>query len=167
MKFKFGVLFFLLTLSTSLAYADVVEGSASTNSGRHYGLGFASMSTGVGNSTMLTGWIPFKPSMGIQAYLGVPTTAGSFNFLAGGAFKATIAGNSQAAIHVGGNLLLGALASNFTVAFGGLAGAHFTVAPSVLLSVDGGPQLTIVGGTANFSLGALSSLLGASLIFLF
>ena len=173
MKAKFSILIVSIAIFTSVftssfisaAQAEVVEGSSSN--GKHYGLGFASVTTGIGNSTMLTGWIPFKPSMGIQAYLGIPTTAGSFNFLAGGAFKATVAGNSQAAIHVGGNLLMGALMSNFAVVFGGLAGAHFNIAPSVLFSVDGGPQLQIVGGTANFSLGAFSSLLGASLIFLF
>jgi hypothetical protein len=164
MKANLSILAVLFIIFTSAAHAEPSEGGFG---GKRHGLGFASISTGVGNSTVLTGWIPFKPSMGIQAYLGIPTTAGSFNFLAGGAFKATVAGNSQAAIHVGGNLLMGAVASNFTVAFGGLAGAHFNIAPSVLFSVDGGPQLTIIGGTANFSLGALSSLLGASLMFLF
>jgi len=153
--------------SASPAPVSVAPSSSANSSGKHFGLGFASVYTAGGDSTMLTAWVPLKRALGIQLYLGVPGTLGGLNFLTGAAFKGTIAGNSVAAIHLGVNLLLGSINQSFTMGFGGLVGAHFTVAPSVLFAVDGGPQIGVNNGKANFSLGALSSLLGASLMYLF
>jgi len=134
---------------------------------RHYGLGLASMNFGGGSAAMITGWIPYKSSMGFQPYFGIPSTTGGFSFLAGSAFKVTVSGNSQAAFHLGCDLVLGSLMSKFSVGFGGLLGVHYAPAQGLLFSIDGGPQFTIFDGATNFSVGALSGLLGASLIYLF
>jgi opacity protein-like surface antigen len=160
MKTSFIVVLISFLIS-SVQAAELVEGKG------RFGLGLASITTGVGNSTVLTGWIPLKQSMGFQPYLGIPSTAGSFSFITGTAFKVTVAGNSQAAFHLGGNVLLGSTSNLFYLGLGGLIGVHYAPAQSVLLSVDGGPQLSLLDGNANFSMGALSSVLGASLIFLF
>ena len=169
MKFTPTLIVTILILLMSSAQASEYGGSTETTQSdwHRFGVGLASLSTGAGNETALTGWIPLKQSMGIQPYFAIPATTGSFNFLAGGAFKKTVHGNSSAALHLGADLLFGSLNSNFTMIFGGLFGAHFILAPSMILAIDGGPQLTFSGGNANFSIGAVSSLLGASLIYFF
>lgn len=133
------------------------------------GLGVATVNVGTaGAQTLITGWIPLKSSsMGIQPYLGIFGTTGSFNFLAGAAFKATIAGGASTGLHIGGDVLLGSVASEFVGTFGGIFGFHYAFHPQVFLHVDAGPQVSVAAGTANFTLGGVSSLLGASLIYLF
>jgi hypothetical protein len=147
--------------------APVVQSHArSGNPDDSYGLGVASFG-GAGGATSITGWIPLKERSGIQVFLGIPTTNGNFNFSAGGAYKATTNGTSMNGFHIGGNLLLGSNAGNFTVQTGGLLGIHFAPAHSMLFAFDGGPQLTIVSSTADFSFDTFSTMLGASLIYFF
>ena len=160
MKIKITVIISLLTILISTAQA--IELKSTTD----FGLGLASVTTGAGgNSTLITAWIPIKSTMGIQPYFGVLGTSGSFNFLAGGAFKATVAGTGSTGLHIGGDVLLGSVASTFVATFGGIFGIHFAVHQSVMLSVEGGPQLGIAGGNTDFTIQSVSSLLGLSLIY--
>jgi hypothetical protein len=140
--------------------------SHSGNPDKSFGLGVASFG-GSGGGTSITGWIPLQDRAGVQVFLGIPNTAVNFNFSAGGAYKLTTHGTSSNGFHIGGNVLMGSTGGNFTVQPGGLVGIHFTPAHSMLLAFDGGPQLTITDGEADFSLDAFSAQLGASLIYFF
>ena len=157
--------FLVLSLLFSLNIQAMAE-SKSGHPAHDFGLGVSSFG-GSGGTTSLTGWIPLQERAGIQLFLGIPTTTGNFNFSGGGAYKVTTHGNASNGFHLGGNVLMGSTAGNFTVQTGGLIGLHFSPASSMLLAFDGGPQLSIVSGNANFSLNTFSAQLGASLIYFF
>ncbi len=149
--------------------ASAQTASSHSHSGspeNNYGLGVASFG-GSGGATSITGWIPLQDRAGIQVFLGIPNTAGDFNFSAGGAYKMTTHGSASNGFHIGGNVLMGSTAGSFALQAGGLLGLHFTPAHSMLLAFDGGPQLGIVNSNADFSLDAFSAQLGASLIYFF
>lgn len=143
------------------------SGAAQAADGKGMGLGLASIGTIGGTSSMISGWIPLSATAALQPYLGIPSTTGNFNFLAGSALKVNVAGTSAAGFHIGGDVLLGSISGNFTAIFGGLMGVHFNVAPSVMIAADGGPQLAISSGSTDFSLGGFSGILGASIMYLF
>jgi hypothetical protein len=126
-------------------------------------LGLAS----IAGDTAITGWIPLKGQMGFQPYLAIPKTTGSFDFLAGSAIKNTVKGSFENGFHLGGNVLLGSVAKNFTVLVGGLIGVHFSPAQNVLIAFDGGPQLSLIDGNADFSIGAVSPMLGLNILYFF
>ncbi|MBU6154381.1 MAG: hypothetical protein KGP28_08790 [Bdellovibrionales bacterium] len=157
-----------LAAPRSVASADHTKGSPASGSPEHdFGLGFASFGAGVLASTAISAWIPINHNMGVQTYLSIPTTSGNFNFYAGGAYKYTISGTAHSGFHIGGDILLGATAGEFTLLGGGLIGLHFSPAQSVVFSVDGGPQVSLVASKADFLLSGLSGILGASLIYFF
>lgn len=171
---KMIVLFLLVFGSTSSSFAASAPASSEFSK---FGLGVASL----GGNSVITGWIPLGGSAGIQPYFSIPTTRGGFNFSAGGAFKTTIVGNYNSGFHLGGDVLLGntstasvdpltglpTSSSTFTASFGGLLGVHYRPVSSILVQFDAGPQLNIAGGSADFGIGAFSTLLGASVIYSF
>lgn len=110
----------------------------------------------------------------LQALFAIPATS-PFNL--GGAlfYKRTVKEHRGAGFHLGGGLGVGLLdtiasGSALGVSLNGLAGFHFTLsgAPAVSIHVDAGPSLSLAttspATTANFQVGALSPLLGLSLV---
>jgi hypothetical protein len=157
------ILTLLLILPSLTTHAAPRAGSPEHD----FGLGFASFGAGLVATSAISAWIPINHTTGVQTYLSIPTTSGNFNFYAGGAYKATLEGTAQTGFHIGGDLLFGATAGEFTLLAGGLMGIHYTPAPALLFAFDGGPQISMIKSQADFSMGGLSGILGASLIYFF
>jgi hypothetical protein len=151
----------------SVASADHQKGSSGGSPEHDFGLGLASFGAGLAASTAISAWIPINHTMGVQAYLSIPTTSGNFNFYTGGAYKYTLSGNATTGFHIGGDLLLGATGGEFSLLGGGLMGVHFSPSQSIVFAVDGGPQVSLVASKADFLMSGFSGLLGASLIYFF
>jgi hypothetical protein len=148
--------------------------SLGMDSSYRYGLGYSAATSLTGSATSVTGLIELRGGNMIQGYLSVPSTS-PFEFTVGANFKHTIAESQNAGFHIGGGAILGTLAggakggSAFALGLDGIAGIHFSLAGAshVQIHLDGGPCLNIIDGNSNFSIGALSGLLGASVIYMF
>ena len=110
----------------------------------------------------------------IQANLAIEGVNSNFVFSVGGAYKFTVAGNNRAGFHVGPGISLGTQAlatgrggTKFGFAVVGMFGGHYTLFERLLLSVDGGPILTVVDGTVDFQVKPMGSLLGVGIHYLF
>lgn len=107
----------------------------------------------------------------LQTIFTINGTRGNFYFAVGGIYKFTIAGNARAGFHVGPGVTLGTVPTGTGSEFGfslvGLAGGHFTLFERLILSVDGGPQLSVVDGNTDFRLKPMGELLGLSVHYLF
>ncbi|MDN5871083.1 MAG: hypothetical protein L0H73_10260 [Nitrococcus sp.] len=102
-----------------------------------------------------------------QVFFGVYNTNDSLSFSIGGAYKFTVWGDQYAGLHVGPGIAMGTANDNFLFSAFGLAGFHYTIFDSVMLSLDGGPILTLVNDEVNFSLEPTGNLLGLSIHYLF
>ncbi|MCM2324426.1 MAG: hypothetical protein NDJ90_14300 [Oligoflexia bacterium] len=139
-----------------------------------FGLGVASASQLTGAQSSLTGVMELDPNTTIQALLSMPSTS-PFEFSLGGLFKYTVAGSPNVGFHIGGGLTLGALSnpvtgdSAFALGIAGIGGLHFPLTSSrqVMLHLDGGPAFSLIDGEADFAIGALSGLLGVSVLYMF
>lgn len=177
------------------AESVMTSDSGSSKRGMSFGLGLATTQNLVssatlvlaGSTTALSGLLDIGGGNVVQANVGIGSTSGGFSFGVSGFFKHTLFGGKSAGFHAGGGLGLGTMGSGsslasvasataattsktvFVVGLAGLAGVHamFPGSDDVLLSVDGGPLLTIVDGSANFMMGGLSSALGFSVHYLF
>jgi hypothetical protein len=156
-----------------------VSRSAPTKSSSNdmkFGVGLTAYG-GSSTSGGLSGLIEIDDKMAVQPFLGLGYGAVTgFSFGLGGMFKYTLVGGRDAGLHVGGGLSLGAGGAAGAMQFlmnlyVPNAGIHFTVADRVRLSLDGGITVSINagGGTAGagVGLGPLSSLLGASVHYMF
>lgn len=107
----------------------------------------------------------------LQTIFTINGTRGNFYFAVGGIYKFTVAGNARAGFHVGPGVTLGTVPTGTESKFGfslvGLAGGHFTLFERLILSVDGGPQLSVVDGNTDFRLKPMGELLGLSVHYLF
>jgi hypothetical protein len=139
-----------------------------------YSLGVSSISPAGGGNGALTGFINFTNLDAVQLFLAIPGTTGGFSFGVGGLYKHTLWGNSSHGLHVGGGAGLGTVAGNFAMNLDAIAGVHYTL-PNTTVSFhfDGGAVFSLVsaggttggGTTTNFSIGALSNILGASVVY--
>lgn len=149
--------------------------SAPQSGGGSFGLGLTTF-TAFGGTGAISALIPVGSNV-IQTTLGLGTSGG-FSIAASGLFKATVAGNSDTGLHLGGGLGLGVGSSGsvtvagFTVAggggasfslmLGGVIGLHHElVANKIAMSFDAGPVITVLPGVA-FSIAPLSTLAGFS-----
>jgi hypothetical protein len=59
--------------------------------------------------------------------------------------------------------------TGFALSFAAIGGLHFPISNSekVMVHLDGGPVFTLVDGHSSFQIGALSELLGLSVVYLF
>jgi hypothetical protein len=107
----------------------------------------------------------------IQAMMNLRSVSGDVEFSVGGAYKFTVAGTNRAGFHIGPGLSLGTVAaggeSNFAFAIVGMFGGHYTLFERLLLSVDGGPILSVVDGNVDFGIAPMGTLLGLSIHYLF
>ncbi|MDN5850548.1 MAG: hypothetical protein L0H63_13080 [Nitrococcus sp.] len=102
-----------------------------------------------------------------QAFFGVYNTNDGLSFSIGGAYKFTVLGDQKSGLHIGPGLAMGTVNDKFLFSAFGLAGFHYTVFDRVMLSVDGGPILTLVDDEVDFSLEPAGNLLGLSIHYLF
>lgn len=139
------------------------------------GLGLAAVENLTLSSTALTGVYQLSQENLIQAFFAMDSTSPLGRFNLAGLFKHGLYGNEDIGIHVGAGAGIGNAPSPKTgqgsVAFTlvGIAGLHFPVpgAPRINVHLDGGPQLAIIDGNANFAIKALSPALGLSVFYLF
>lgn len=103
----------------------------------------------------------------IQAFLGVQNTRGNFDFGLGGMYKFTLSGDRRAGFHLGPGFAVGTVGDDFAFSIYGMVGAHFTLFERLLLSVDGGPMLSVIDGDANFRMRAMGETLGLGIHYLF
>jgi hypothetical protein len=138
---------------------------------KRLGLGFQTLSAG---NPALSAMMDVGPSSSLQLLVGINNTHGYFGFDAGGVFRSALMGTANAGVHGGADLVLGTVAgttggSAFAIAFGPLAGVHFTVPnlSSLLVTLDGGAQFAFNDGNFDFSLGGLSPALGLGVHYFF
>jgi hypothetical protein len=141
-----------------------------------YGVGFATANHLTFTDTSVTGWLELGDGNAIQAFAALGGVD-PFAFGIGGLFKRTVIGTQASGVHFGGGVGIGTTAgggtssanSNFTFALSGVAGFHFIVPNTerILINLDGGPTMTIVDDDVDFTVGALSPVLGLSVLFLF
>lgn len=143
--------------------------------------------TSLGNGG-ISGMLDLGSRQNLQAYAGIQGVSGAFQFTVGGIYRMGIFGTRANGFHIGGGVelgtTLGTTTTNTTTTVAGidvtvpttttgavffakflpLAGIHFSLSgvEALTFSVDAGPQLSIVDGNADFSMGPLSGLLGAS-----
>jgi len=140
-------------------------------------------------ATAFTGIMELDSKNLIQAYFAVPSSS-PFQFSLAGAYKHTLAEHGSAGLHVGGGLGFGitsksaaalignslaeafggtgsSSATDFYVSFAGIGGIHmpFPGTSNVMIHFDAGPVLHIQSGANDFNIGALSGLLGASIVY--
>lgn len=167
------------TIRPSAPMTDTVTSTQSAASTGEYGLGMG-LSTARNltfTETALTGWMDLGDGNAIQAFAALGGID-PFVFGVGGLFKRTVLGSEQSGLHLGGGLGIGTVAgvgatggatSNFAFALNGIAGFHFIVPNTerMLISLDGGPAMTIIDDNIDVTMGAIGSLLGLSVIYLF
>jgi hypothetical protein len=134
------------------------------------GLGFASVEGLTGTATSVTGWLELDSVNSIQAFFGVPTTS-PFQFSLGGLYHHNVASKGSASFHVGGGFaagILGAGKADFALSLIANMGIRYQLQDApVFVSLDGGPGFSLVNGNSDFSIGAHSGILGASVVYVF
>jgi hypothetical protein len=169
------------TSSTTEAHSVTYHQSAPERdrSGGVLGVGFSTLTGAVPSATgaaALTATYELTDKDLVQALFSIPSTS---PFQLGGAafYKRTLFGNHETGFHAGAGFGLGAVNSGGVTAFAfniaGLAGFHFSIPglSQVRFHLDGGPsfnfQGTSFGSSSQFQLSALSSALGASVVYIF
>lgn len=127
----------------------------------------------------LTGILQITHLDAIQLFLGIGATSPGFSFGVGGVYKRTLMGGESAGFHLGGGFGLGTLgqasgtgsATDFTMTIPAVVGVHFKVPNTgVAFHFDGGAAFSLLAATStdvNFSVGQLSRLMGASVVYEF
>lgn len=142
----------------------------SDEGGTEFSVGYSAILRATGADSSGTLLMRLTPVDALQFHLSVPSTS-PFQFTVVSQYKRTITQSQNAGFHIGGGLGLGSLRvgveNGFALSVNGLAGIHFRLAdaPKVQFHVDGGPVLSVIDGDANFTIGALSGLLGLSIIY--
>jgi hypothetical protein len=163
----------------SLACAPAMAASRTVaSSGSLTALGFADTSNiSVGQS--LSAMFSINQNW-LQTFLTITQTKDAFTFGLGGIYKFTVAGDRHMGFHVGPGFAVGTVPASsvagatsgtsktkFAFSIYGLAGAHYTIFDRLILSVDGGPMVNVIDGTADFSMKPMGQLLGLGLHYLF
>ncbi|MGE0616477.1 MAG: hypothetical protein AB7P04_12655 [Bacteriovoracia bacterium] len=175
----FTVLFGLTAavFASGNALAAEKKGSSTTSSMESFrssssapwGLGLTTTLNGMSG---ISGWIPFGEGMqGLQLGFGIQTTS-PFTFALGAAYKSTLAGTRQTGFHIGGGIALGTGGNGlggtqFNIGISGILGVHYSPVEAFQMSFDAGPTVTIAGGSASFGMGALSTLAGFTVMYMF
>ena len=160
-----------VTESEAISQTPVTEKSYSAVA-IPFGLGVGAVSKLTGTDTALVAQFDFSSANSVQAFAGIGGTS-PFSFGLGGLFKRTIKTFSLGGFHLGGGLGLGSgqtlKGSAFFFSVAAIGGFHFSLpgVDRIQISVDAGPVLNVLDGTANLTLGGLSSALGLSLVYLF
>lgn len=135
-----------------------------------WGFGVATAPAVTETTTAVTAYIHLDERQVVQAYFGIERT-NPFNFGVGALYKRIVAGNQAGGLHIGGGGGVGSRAtpSTFFFRLTGVAGIHFELPGirNVLIQADAGPSFLASSGNNSFSVGALSPLLGLSLVYLF
>lgn len=140
-----------------------------------YGVGLATSARVTGSDTALSPVLMLGDPLIIQGYLSLDSTS-PFIFGIGGILKYTMMGTAAAGLHLGGGIGLGTVVSatnpttnSFFFSALGNIGLHFKIGSDdkILVSFDSGPGIAIANDTTNFTMGAYSNLLGASIHYLF
>lgn len=147
--------------------ASAAESAPYSFSGQKWGLGVASAGDFTGGTSSLTALLKLSGEDAIQFHFTIPSTS-PFQITAGGIYKHVIAESQNAALHLGGGAMLGSLQNDFALSVAGVLGLsfHFSDIPRVQFHLDGGPMVTVLNGDTNFSVGALSSFLGLSVLYM-
>jgi len=135
------------------------------------GLGFGSVQGLTGTATSVSGWLELDSNNSVQAFFGIPSTS-PFQFSLGGLYHHNVASRGSASFHVGGGFAAGLLGAgrntDFALSLVANAGIRYQLQDSpVFVSLDGGPGFSLLNGNSDFSIGAHSGLLGASVIYVF
>ncbi len=122
----------------------------------------------------LSGMLQLENDDIIQGHLSLPSTD-PFNFGVLGMYKHTVAKSGIAGFHIGGSFGIASLkssaaaepAAGFSVGF--IGGFHFQLPnlSQILIHLDGGATLNIVGSSSSLEVGALSPAMGASILYAF
>jgi hypothetical protein len=174
MKKLFFAFLFALTLSFIATGAQAATGRSSDLT---FGAGVSSITPIAGGGASLSGLLGFTPMDSVQILVAMPGVNGTFRFGVAGLYKRVILGDSASGFHAGGGVGLGTTGS-FGMGLYGLGGIHHGLSQRITLSFDGGATFGIASTTAtapatgtttqaDFSLGAFSSMLGASIHYLF
>lgn len=143
-----------------------------------FGLGFATFNNPVSGfsatSTAASAWLELGGPSSLQILFSINSTSPAFTFGAGAAYRYTLAGNHAEGFHIGAGAVLGTAQGGFgDTVFGaniyGLMGFHFHIpgVSHVMVSFDGGPAVHIASGNTQFTVAALSPLLGLSVHYMF
>jgi hypothetical protein len=174
---------FTVALSFAAAGAQAASSSSRTSSGSgssselSFGAGVSSIAPIPGGGTSVSGLLNFTPLDSVQILLSMPGVQGTFKFGVEGLYKRVILGDTASGFHVGGGLGLGTTGT-FAMGIVALGGIHHNLSSHIALAFDGGATfgITSVAATApatgsssqaDFGIGSLSSILGASIHYLF
>ena len=147
------------------------QSQTSSTSSKQVGLGLSTNTPGLPSvtSSALSGWIHLGTGKALQLTFGVGGTSPKFSMGLGSYYKYTLAASGNTGFHIGGGFGLGSILGKFFFGVGPVAGIHFFFPglDHLLINMDAGATLTVVDGTVNFLTGNLSSILGASIHYLF
>lgn len=103
----------------------------------------------------------------LQTFLGLHRTHGMFEFGAGGAYKVTLHGDRRTGLHFGPGLSVGTASrgpkTKFAFSAFGLVGGHHTLFERLIVSVDGGPIMTVLNGDVDLGIKPAGNMLGLAI----
>lgn len=162
----FAISLFVLALS---APAFAAPRSIASNGSSMTALGIADTSN-VSVSQSISAMFSMNRNW-LQTFMTIDRTQGTFVFGLGGIYKFTVAGDARTGFHVGPGFAIGTVPVNgkskFAFSIFGMAGAHYTLFNNLILSVDGGPMVSVVDGDANFQMKPMGETLGLGIHYLF
>jgi hypothetical protein len=163
----------LAKVSTLAPDAPSADESRSPAEGKpRFGLGLASVSGLTQTQTAITGWFELDRKNAFQGFIGFGGTS-PVQIMGAALFKHLLAESGNAGFHLGGGFGIGATSAAASTAFGltvtGVMGVRYSLGENsrTILQFDGGPLFSLVGSSSNFTIGALSANLGASIIYNF
>ncbi len=156
-------------LKTSQSQAQMVNTPSSGS--KQVGLGLSTSSPGLPSQSFsaLSAWMRLNQGQALQLTLGLGATSPKLTLGFAGYYKFTLFAGGNAGFHVGAGAGLGSVVGKFFFSLAPIAGIHFFFPglDRVLFNLDTGATLSVTDGTANFQAGALSSLLGLSVHYIF
>lgn len=149
--------------------AEISRHQSSPVSGKPWALGVFD-STNVTNGQSLSALFATEKDW-VQTFAGINHVKNHVEFVLGGIYKFTVAGDRRAGFHIGPGFSLGSFdlgrEGKFGASIFGAAGGHYTLFDRLILSVDAGPILTIISDNTDFRLSPFGDTLGLSLHYLF
>jgi len=160
--------------SRSTAAAPAAPSRQQANVRFGFGVSTLHNTSPTGFSTSLTGILEINDLNMIQFTLNFPSVS-PFQMGFGGYFKRTLSGNENTGFHLGGGLTMNVvnagLGSTFGLGIPVIVGLHTTIADHVAFHFDAGPAVALTfpagGTTFDLAAGAMSALLGASVVYMF
>lgn len=132
-----------------------------------FGVGVATSSLLTVSSPSLSTWHRLGHDSVVQSYFNVSGTSPGLSLSAGGAYKLMVHQFRNTNLYLGGGAGLGLVVDDLYFSLAALGGFQFTI-PSVsnlLISVDAGPAIQVIDGTANLIISA-PGVIGLSLHYL-